>query len=26
VAFLADARSRHMNGAPLSIDGGYTAA
>ncbi|MDG2427512.1 MAG: SDR family NAD(P)-dependent oxidoreductase [Acidimicrobiales bacterium] len=26
VAFLADDRSRHVNGANLSIDGGYTAA
>ena len=26
VAFLADNRSRHVNGANLSIDGGYTAA
>ena len=25
VAFLADDRSRHVNGANLSIDGGYTA-
>jgi meso-butanediol dehydrogenase/(S,S)-butanediol dehydrogenase/diacetyl reductase len=26
VAFLVDDRSRHVNGANLSIDGGYTAA
>ena len=26
VAFLADDRARHVNGANLSIDGGYTAA
>ena len=26
VAFLADERSRHVNGANISVDGGYTAA